>query len=146
MKRLLTIFLFSVLFICNSAYAIPDQDEPKDQPLFKNLPEAPIGTAPFFVEKPTLCQNGPAFIAILEQRQQYRVFMGAGQLVSANGEKTGIMIFTAANFDDGGFTIFEWHQSYGIACILAVGQGFQILELPTESTSTVVMTIYDLSL
>ena len=141
MKRLLTIFLFSVLFICNSAYAIPDQHEPKDQPLFKNLPEAPIGTAPFFVEKPTLCQNGPAFIAILEQRQQYRVFMGAGQLVSANGEKTGIMIFTAANFDDGGFTIFEWHQSYGIACILAVGQGFQILELPTESTSTGVMTI-----
>ena len=145
MKRLLTIFLFSVLFICNSAYAIPDQDEPRDQPQFQ-LPEPPLGTAPFFVEKPTLCQNGPAFIAILEQRQQYRVFMGAGQLVSKEGEKSGIMIFTAANFDDGGFTIFEWHESYGIACILAVGQGFQILELPTESTSTGVMTIYDLSL
>ncbi len=125
MNRFLQILiLLASVLLLNSAYA---NDPPKGV-----LPEieetVPLGPNPFFVEKPTLCQNGDAFIAVLELRQEYRAFMGAGQLVKPDGEKTSVIIFTAVNINSGTFTVFEWHSQYNMACILATGKGFQILE------------------
>ena len=132
--QILTLLVSVLLF--NSAYAneAPETDwsEGIKPEIEKTVPPGPN---PFFVQKPTLCQNGDAFITILELREEYRAFMGAGQLVKPDGEKTSVIIFTAVNFNNGTFTVFEWHSQYNMACILATGKGFQILEHGQETNS-----------
>ena len=87
-----------------------------------------LDPTPFFVQKPFLCQRGDAFIEILEERKEYRAFIAQGQLMNEDKTKIKVWIFTAVNFDTGTFTIFEWHNKGDIACILAIGKGFEILE------------------
>lgn len=141
MNRFLQILiLLASVLLFNSAYAnnspegiLPEIDKTE-----------PPGPNPFFVQKPTLCQNGDAFLAVLEFREEYRAFMGAGQLVKPDGEKTSVMIFTAVNFNNGTFTVFEWHSQYNMACILATGKGFQILEHGQETNSISINLIKEL--
>ena len=131
--------LASILFfslIIEVAIAKQTDTQPQLEPKLKD--KGPFATeddgpfildpTPFYVQKPFLCQRGDAFIAILESRKEYRAFIGQGQLVNPDGTKLKVWIFTAVNFDTGTFTIFEWHKTGDIACILAIGQGFEILE------------------
>ena len=131
MKTLLSI-LFSILLF-NNVYATTPENEYLDR--LDRTPGVVFPPDPFMVQKPFMCQRGDAFISVLESRKEYRAFMGQGQLVRENGEKLLVAIFTAVNMDSGTFTIFEYHIPGNVACILAIGQGFEILGDSGEGAS-----------
>jgi len=100
-------------------------------------PNFEISPNPFIVQKPTMCQRGDAFIAVLESRKEYRAFIGQGQLVREDATGIKVWVITTVNFQTGTFTIFEWHDEQDISCILAIGQGFQILETESKAQNTI---------
>ena len=140
--------LASILFfslIIEVAIAKQTDTQPQLEPKLKD--KGPFATeddgpfildpTPFYVQKPFLCQRGDAFIAILESRKEYRAFIGKGQLVKEDASSMEVWVFTAVNFQTGTFTIFEWHTKQNVACILAIGQGFQILETEPKAQTTI---------
>tara|TARA_X000001316_G_scaffold12164_1_gene5938 strand:+ start:13881 stop:14315 length:435 start_codon:yes stop_codon:yes gene_type:complete len=135
MKQLLIILSLVFVFGVNAVANTPDTKS--TQPEMKMSPEGMLeDRRPFMITKPHLCQQGDAFIDVLESKGEYRAFMGQGQLMKDDGSKIYVWVFTAVNITTQTFTIFEFHPNYNMACVLAVGQGFQILEgeLP-ENTS-----------
>ena len=146
MKQLLLILSLVFVFGVNAVANTPDTKSEK-QP-YLELPKGDEldSFEPFMVDKPHLCQNGDAFIRILELRGEYRAFMGQGQLVKKDGAKIFVWVFTAVNLKTQSFTIFEFHPDYNMACVRAVGKGFEILmnEDDVESTSIHVRNILTL--
>ena len=147
MSRFLLIFILLVSlvsctsineqFSINSARAI--EAEPEDRTPTPQLPlddQFILDPRPFYVQKPFMCQRGDAFIDVLETRKEYRAFIGQGQLVREDLTKLEVWIFTAVNFQTSTFTIFEWHSKGNIACILAIGKGFEILTSESDATNT----------
>ena len=122
MKQLLIILSLVFVFGVNAVANTPDTKQPE----MNMSPEGMLeDTRPFMITKPHLCQQGDAFIDVLERKGEYRAFMGQGQLVKDDGSKIYVWVFTAVNITTQTFTIFEFHPNYNMACVLAVGRGFK---------------------
>ena len=84
MKQLLIILSLVFVFGVNAVANTPDTKQPE----MKMSPEGMLeDTRPFMITKPHLCQQGDAFIDVLERKGEYRAFMGQGQLVKDDGSK-----------------------------------------------------------
>ena len=144
MSRFLLTIILALLVSCTTieydefgARANTPETEQVPTPTIPIEPNFDLSPSPFIVQKPTMCQRGDAFIAVLESRKEYRAFIGKGQLVREDASSIEVWVFTAVNFQTGTFTIFEWHKEQDIACILAIGQGFQILETEPKAQTTI---------
>ena len=144
MSRFLLTIILALLVSCTtiekldtSARANTPETEQTPTPTVPIEPNFELSPNPFIVQKPTMCQRGDAFIAVLESRKEYRAFIGQGQLVREDATGIKVWVFTAVNFQTGTFTIFEWHDEQDISCILAIGQGFQILETESKAQNTI---------
>ena len=85
MSRFLLTIILALLVSCTTiekldTSARANTPETKQEPT-ETIPIEPgfeLSPNPFIVQKPTMCQKGDAFIAVLESRKEYRAFIGRG--------------------------------------------------------------------